>query len=184
MAGTFPCPSEAAGCTRCPLWKERTNVVWGAGPVPARIMLVGEAPGYYEDKNGRPFVGRAGVKLNELLTRAGLTREEVYISNRVKCRPPGNRDPLPKEREACYPWLEEEIGAVMPEVVVLLGRTAATMAFPGAVMKDIRGAVRVMGSGAHTAIYLATYHPAAALRQGEVLENCIVQDLQKAKAML
>lgn len=182
--GTYHAPAAALSCTKCPLWHTRQNVVWGTGEVPAKIMLVGEAPGASEDSRGIPFIGRAGKHLDTLLQAAGLTRDDVYISNRVKCRPPDNRDPLPREREACLDWLEDEIERVKPEVVLLLGRSAATFAFPGAVMKDIRGTLRAMTVRGHTATYFATYHPAAALRQGAVVDRLIIDDLIRAKALL
>lgn len=181
---TMHVPVEAMGCARCPLSAGRTNVVWGSGDCPAPIMLVGEAPGYNEDRNGKPFIGRAGKHLDGLLARAGIQRSQVYISNRVKCRPPGNRDPLPAEREKCLPWLEYEIDQVRPEVVILLGRHAATFAFPGAVMKELQGTSRAMTVGSTTSLYIATYHPAAALRQGSHVDDLIVGDLIRAKEML
>ena len=176
-------PVEAMGCLRCPLSAGRTKCVWGSGGI-SPIMLVGEAPGYNEDRSGKPFVGRAGKHLDGLLIRAGIDRSQVYISNRVKCRPPGNRDPYPLEREKCLPWLEQEIQYVQPEVVILLGRHAATLAFPGAVMKELQNTVRSMTIGGHTSLYLATYHPAAALRQGSHVDDLIVGDLKRAKELL
>lgn len=180
---TMRAPTEALGCVRCPLWEGRNKVVWGTGKAPAKIMLVGEAPGYYEDQSGSPFVGRAGKHLDKLLDQAGLTRDDVYISNRVKCRPPNNRDPYPTERKECEPWLLLEIEAVRPQVIVFLGRSAASLGFPGALMKDIRGTLRSMSFGDQTVTCLATYHPAAALRQGEVIDRLIVEDLKRAKGL-
>ena len=170
-------PLEALGCTRCQLWVCRTNVVWGVGPGgPCPIVLVGEAPGYNEDNSGKPFVGASGRLLNRLLSEAGIQRSDVYITNRVKCRPPQNRDPLPLERQACKPWLDYELQEALPRVVVLLGRHAATVAFPGAVMHEIRQTVRVMPVGDQASMFVATYHPAAALRDPS-LEPVIVEDL-------
>ena len=178
--------TEAASCTACPLAATRNRVVWGentASPVP--ILLVGEAPGRYEDKDGRPFVGQAGKLLNSLLERAGITRDDVAISNRCKCRPPDNRDPTPQERDACLPWLEEEVQTTQPAVIVLLGLSAATWAHPMGKpkMAELRGKLKMLTVGGHQAISIVTYHPAAALRQGEVVERLIVADLRKAKEM-
>ena len=178
--------TEAASCTACPLAATRNRVVWGentARPVP--ILLVGEAPGRYEDKDGRPFVGQAGKLLTSLLERAGLDRSMVGITNRVRCRPPENRDPTPQEREACRPWLEEEVSTARPAVIVLLGISAATWAHPMGKpkMAELRGKLKMLTVGEHRAISIVTYHPAAALRQGEVVERLIVADLVKAREM-
>lgn len=178
--------TEAATCTNCDLAAHRNRVVWGENTdhsVP--ILLVGEAPGRYEDKEGRPFVGQAGKLLTSLLERAGLDRSMVGISNRAKCRPPDNRDPTPQERDACLPWLEEEVGTAQPVVIVLLGLSAATWAHPMGKpkMAELRGKLRMLTVGGHTSISIVTYHPAAALRQGEVVERLIVADLGKAKEM-
>jgi uracil-DNA glycosylase family 4 len=175
---------EAATCTACPLAATRNRVVWGDNTdSPRSILLIGEAPGRYEDKEGRPFVGQAGKLLNTLLERAGLPRDDVAITNRVRCRPPENRDPTPQEREACLPWLEEEVQTTQPGVIVLLGLSAATWAHPSSKpkMAELRGTLRVLTVGGHRAISIVTYHPAAALRQGEVVERLIVADLVKAR---
>jgi uracil-DNA glycosylase family 4 len=178
---TFPAPVEAQGCLACPLSTGRTNVVWGFGQVGAKIMLIGEAPGYNEDRQGKPFVGQAGKHLDKLLAQAGISRDHVYITNRVKCRPPQNREPVPKEREECLKWLTQEVNAIKPEVVVLLGRTAASLVFPGnQKMSEMLGKLRAMSIGEHNFLALATYHPAAALRQGELVSSLIVQDLSRA----
>lgn len=179
--------AEAATCTRCDLAATRNRVVWGentGGPVP--ILLIGEAPGRYEDKEGRPFVGQAGKLLNALLERAGLNRSMVGTTNRVRCRPDLNRDPTPQEREACLPWLEEEVATAQPDVIVLLGISAATWAHPSSKpkMAELRGTLKMLTVGGHRAISIVTYHPAAALRQGEVVEQLIVADLEKAREMV
>ena len=109
-------------CTRCALQHERTNIVWGTGNRKADLMFVGEGPGEQEDLQREPFVGPAGVVLNRMIKAMGLTREELYITNVVKCRPPGNRDPKPAEMKACHPWLLEQLGFVRPKVLVTLGR--------------------------------------------------------------
>ena len=178
--------TEAATCTRCPLAATRNRVVWGentGNPVP--ILLIGEAPGRYEDKEGRPFVGQAGKLLTSLLERAGLDRSMVGITNRVRCHPESNRDPTPQERDACLPWLEEEVATAQPGVIVLLGISAATWAHPSSKpkMAELRGKLRMLTVGGHTSISIVTYHPAAALRKGEVVERLIVADLGKAKEM-
>src|SRR5436309_14198083 len=112
--------AEAAGCTRCRLASGRTQVVFGVGNPDADVMFIGEGPGYHEDKQGEPFVGAAGQLLTRLLGEIGLRREDVYIANTVKCRPPGNRDPLPDEIESCRPYLEEQVKLVDPRIIVTL----------------------------------------------------------------
>lgn len=113
---------EVKNCKKCELWKTRNNPVLGDGSLDAKIMFIGEAPGYWEDKKGKPFVGKAGKVLDELLESVGLKREEVYIANILKCRPPNNRDPEPKEIEACSPYLERQIFLISPRVIATLGR--------------------------------------------------------------
>lgn len=181
----------ALGCTRCPLGEvqidekgeeyRRTQVVWGEGNPKADIMIVGEAPGYYEDISGRPFVGRAGKRLNALLGLAGLEREGVYISNLVKCRPAANRRPRPREVETCQDWLDLELGTVAAKVVVLMGKTSTWLAFPHEQKKVPAGQARVMEGR----IYIATYHPSAAMRSSGTpdgaLDKAIVRDLRRAK---
>src|SRR5439155_5461906 len=115
---------EAAGCTKCRLSQGRTQVVFGVGDPNAQVMFIGEGPGYYEDKQGEPFVGAAGQLLTRLLGEIGLRREDVYIANVVKCRPPGNRDPLPDEIEACRPYLQGQLDLIRPQVVGTLGNFA------------------------------------------------------------
>jgi len=120
---------EIRNCRKCNLWKTRTNPVPGSGPLDAKIMFIGEAPGYWEDQKGEPFVGKAGKVLDELLDSIGLKREEVYITNVVKCRPPGNRDPLPEEINACKPFLEGQISLISPAIIATLGRFAMEYIF-------------------------------------------------------
>lgn len=117
--------AEMGDCRRCKLHKSRTNLVFGEGAADARLMFIGEAPGAEEDQQGRPFVGAAGQLLNNLLHKLGLSREEVYIGNILKSRPPGNRDPEPDEVAACLPFLKKQIQAIQPQVIVVLGRIAA-----------------------------------------------------------
>ena len=147
-------------CHRCPLGDSRTTVVFGVGDPHARVMFVGEGPGRNEDLKGEPFVGAAGKLLNELLSHAGLTRDEVYIANVVKCRPPGNRDPEPVEIETCTPFLREQIRLIAPDVLVTLGNFATKL-----VLRTETGITRLHGrpqkAGRFTV--LPIYHPAAAI---------------------
>ena len=150
---------EVHECTRCTLSRKRTNAVPGEGSLDADVMFVGEAPGYYEDRDGRPFVGRAGQLLDELLASIGLRREEVYIANLLKCRPLNNRDPLPGEIEACRPYLDRQIEMIAPKVVVMLGKYSFNQFFPGESIGRARG--KPMSWNGVTAYPM--YHPAAAL---------------------
>jgi uracil-DNA glycosylase len=155
---------EASGCTRCRLAQTRTQVVFGNGNPAADLMFVGEAPGFHEDKQGLPFVGQAGKLLDRLLEGIGLTRADVFVANTLKCRPPGNRDPMPDEKEACEPWLFRQIELVEPKVIATLGNHA-TKQLTG---KDI-GITRVHGReqpitlGSRELLLYPLYHPAAAL---------------------
>ena len=155
-------------CTLCPLHKGRTNPVVGEGPENASAMLVGEAPGRREDETGRPFVGRAGQLLNQLLEEAGLKREEVYITNIVKCRPPNNRDPTEEEKAACSPYLLNQLDIIRPKVVVALGRHSAAFLFqhfslPWEGITKQRGRPYKVDTLFHHFWLIATYHPASAL---------------------
>lgn len=152
---------EVAICTRCPLAQARTKAVPGEGPVNASIMFIGEGPGFHEDQQGRPFVGAAGQFLNELLQSIGLKREEVYITNVVKCRPPGNRDPQPEEIEACRAYLDRQIAIIKPKVIVTLGRYSMARAFPNEKISSIHGKPRKVDG----IVYVPMFHPAAALHQ-------------------
>jgi uracil-DNA glycosylase len=155
--------SEAAGCTKCRLAAGRTQVVFGVGDPDADLMFIGEGPGFHEDKQGEPFVGAAGQLLTRMLGEIGLTREQVYIANIVKCRPPGNRDPLPDEIEACTPWLVEQISFIQPKLVVTLGNFATKY-----VLQTQRGITSVRGRvyGWHGRKVIPTFHPAAILHGG------------------
>ncbi len=124
--------ARVKGCTKCPLSASRTNVVFGEGNPHAAVMLVGEGPGEVEDQTGRPFVGPAGQKLTEVLASVGISRDEVYITNVVKCRPPGNRVPTKKEMEACWPYLEAQIALIKPGLIVTLGNTPTQWFVPTA----------------------------------------------------
>jgi uracil-DNA glycosylase family 4 len=148
-------------CTLCSLHQGRTQAVPGEGPLSADIMFIGEGPGFHEDRQGRPFVGAAGKFLEELLASIGMTREQVYIANVVKCRPPGNRDPLPDELSACEPYLERQIQLIKPRVIVTLGRFSMYRYFPGAAISKIHGQPKRVGN----AMVVPMFHPAAALHQ-------------------
>jgi uracil-DNA glycosylase len=152
--------AEAAGCTRCRLHESRTQVVFGQGDPHADLMFVGEAPGFHEDRQGVPFVGPSGQLLNRLLEGIGLRREDVYIANVVKSRPPQNRDPQPDEIAACRPWLDAQIRLVDPKVVVTLGNFAAKT-----LLETTTGITRLRGQTYpfQGRVLLPTFHPAAAL---------------------
>ncbi|MBM3659879.1 MAG: uracil-DNA glycosylase [Actinobacteria bacterium] len=155
----------ALGCTACPLAETRTQVVFGVGDPHADLMFVGEGPGAEEDRQGIPFVGRAGQLLTRLIDGIGLTRDDVYIANVVKCRPPGNRDPLPVEIETCRPYLEAQVGFVAPIVVVTLGNFATKLLLDTKTgITKLRGQELPFGD----ALLVPTLHPAAVLRGGGV----------------
>jgi len=152
---------EIAICQRCELSQGRTKAVPGEGPENAEIMFIGEAPGFHEDRQGRPFVGAAGKFLEELLASIGLTREDVYIGNVIKCRPPGNRDPLAGEIAACKPFLDKQIELIQPKLIVTLGRLSMARYFPDTKITRIHGQPKRIGNR----IYYPMFHPAAALHQ-------------------
>ncbi|MEA3375422.1 MAG: uracil-DNA glycosylase [Chloroflexota bacterium] len=166
--------AEIRQCTKCLLHRGRTHAVPGEGPEDADIMLVGEAPGFHEDQQGRPFVGAAGQFLEELLSGIGLTRDQVYITNVIKCRPPGNRDPLPKEVRECEPYLDRQIELIEPTVLVTLGRFSMARAFPNARISHIHGEPRKIGG----VVYYPMYHPAAALHRPS-LRSSVEADMQR-----
>jgi uracil-DNA glycosylase family 4 len=170
---------EVAKCTRCLLHRGRTKAVPGEGPSDADIMFIGEAPGFHEDQQGRPFVGAAGNFLDELLEMIGLSRREVYIANVIKCRPPGNRDPLPEEIEACKPFLDRQIELIEPKLVVTLGRFSMARAFPKTRISRIHGQPRKIGG----VIYYPMYHPAAALHQPS-LRRTVEEDMLQIPELL
>jgi DNA polymerase len=169
---------------RCPLSQTRTQVVLGSGAPDAEIMFVGEAPGYHEDQQGIPFVGQAGKLLDRLLAGIGLTREDVYVVNTLKCRPPGNRDPLPEEKHECEPWLFRQIELIKPKVIATLGNHA-TKQLTG---KET-GITRVHGQpqqavyGSMTVTIFPLYHPAAALYTPAMLK-VLEEDFAKLPALL
>lgn len=151
---------EIAACQNCPLYKGRTRTVPGAGPVNADIMFVGEAPGFHEDQQGVPFVGASGKYLEQLLEQVGLSRREVFISNVVKCRPPGNRDPLRPELDACESYLNRQIEVINPKVIITLGRFSMAKYFPNGRISKIHGQPK----RADGRLYYPMFHPAAILR--------------------
>lgn len=171
--------AEVAQCTRCLLHRGRTRAVPGEGPQNAEIMFIGEAPGFYEDQQGRPFVGAAGQFLEELLKEIGLQREQVFIANVIKCRPPGNREPLPEEIEACKPFLDRQIELLHPRLIVTLGRFSMARAFPNARISSIHGQPRKIGG----VIYYPMYHPAAALHQPS-LRRDVEEDMRRIPELL
>jgi uracil-DNA glycosylase len=155
--------ADAATCTRCRLAEGRTQVVYGVGNPDADLMFIGEGPGFHEDKQGEPFVGAAGQLLTRLLGEIDLARDDVYIANVVKCRPPGNRDPLPDEIEACTPWLVEQVSLIQPTVIVTLGNFATKF-----VLDTTTGITRMRGQVFpwHGRKVIPTFHPAAILHGG------------------
>jgi DNA polymerase len=166
-------------CERCILSKSRKNAVPGEGPPDADIMFIGEGPGFHEDQQGRPFVGAAGRFLEELLEGIGLKREDVYITNVVKCRPPGNRDPQLEEIESCNPYLDQQIELINPKVIVTLGRFSMERFFPGQKISRIHGQPRRIGGR----LVVPMYHPAAGLHQPR-WKSTIEEDFQKLPRLL
>ncbi len=163
---------EVQGCTRCPLYETRTKAVFGAGNADAELMFVGEAPGADEDRQGLPFVGRAGQLLNQLLEEIGLSREEVFIANVLKSRPPGNRDPQPLEIQACEPYLFEQVRLIEPKVVCTLGNFATKLLSGSQVgITKVRGTPQLHALGGRPVFLLPLLHPAAALRTPAMKET-------------
>ena len=170
---------QMASCHACGLAQQRTQVVPGEGADSAEVVFIGEAPGYNEDRLGRPFVGPAGAFLDELLALVGMSRHDVYIANVVKCRPPANRDPLPGEILACKPWLDRQIEMIGPKVVVTLGRFSLARFVPNESISKVHGKPRQVGD----LICFPMYHPAAALHQGS-LRRTLEEDMQRLPAVL
>ena len=175
---------EARACTLCPLNESRTQVVFGAGNADADLMFVGEAPGFHEDQQGIPFVGRAGKLLDELLQEQGLARDDVFITNVLKSRPPDNRDPQPDEIEACRPYLQRQVELIEPRVICTLGNFATKL-----LSGSSRGITQVHGQpqlreiGGRTVKLFPIFHPAAALRTPRVKEQ-LREDFSKLPALL
>ncbi|MFH1523847.1 MAG: uracil-DNA glycosylase [Chloroflexota bacterium] len=170
---------EVTACQKCALYHSRKNSVPGEGPANSEIMFIGEGPGFYENEQGRPFVGAAGKFLDELLAEAGLKRPEVWIGNVVKCRPPGNRDPLPEELSACNEYLERQIAAIDPKIIITLGRYSMGKFMPGVKISAIHGQMRQVGDR----FVIAMFHPAAALHQGS-LKPAIMKDFAQLPRLL
>ena len=167
------------GCTACALARGRTRVVPGEGSESARVMFIGEGPGYHEDQQGRPFVGPAGKLLDELIASIGMKRADVYITNVVKCRPPGNRDPLPGEIEACRQWLDPQIQMLRPRVIVTLGRHSLARFLPKDIISKVHGIPRNVGDH----LVFPVHHPAAALHQPS-LRKTLEEDFKKIPGLL
>jgi uracil-DNA glycosylase family 4 len=153
--------SQIVNCRKCALAQGRTNAVPGEGPENAHIMFIGEAPGFHENRLGRPFVGAAGQFLEELLASIRMRREDVYICNVIKCRPPNNREPLPNEIEACRPYLEYQLALIKPRLIVTLGRYSMAKFLPKATISRVHGMPSKFGEF----VVLPMFHPAAALHQ-------------------
>src|SRR5579875_1737281 len=166
--------AEVCTCEQCDLWKTRTRAVPGEGNPQAKIMFIGEGPGYHEDKQGRPFVGPSGHLLDELLASIGMKRADVFITNVVKCRPPENRDPLPAEIAACAGYLDRQIALLRPRLIVTLGRSSMARFFPGESISKIHGKLRNVGGQ----LVLPMFHPAAGLRDPSK-RTALIQDFQQ-----
>lgn len=171
---------EVSVCTKCQLHFSRKQAVPGEGPPNAEILFIGEGPGFHENDQGRPFVGAAGRFLEELLESIGMTREQVFITNVVKCRPPGNRDPRPEEIDTCTGnYLDRQVQAINPKVIVTLGRYSMGLYLPNAKISDVHGqALRVKGR-----LVVPMYHPAAALHQGS-LKPVVERDFAKLPELI
>lgn len=165
---------QVQACTRCPLYKSATHGVPGEGPVNAEIMMIGEGPGFHEDQQGRPFVGAAGKFLDELLAGINLRRSDIFITNVVKHRPPGNRDPMPEEIEACRLWLDQQIDLIKPKVIVTISRFAMARWFPNEKISAIHGKARRFGN----LLVVPMFHPAAALHN-QSLRPTLEADFKK-----
>ena len=171
---------EIALCRECEeLARTRNKVVPGEGPENSQIVFIGEAPGFHEDQQGRPFVGQAGQFLEQLLGSIGLKRDDVYICNVIKCRPTGNRDPLPMEIKNCQKWLDRQLELLAPKMIVTLGRYSLARYFPGETISKVHGKARKENN----VIYFAMYHPAAALHQ-QSLRQTIESDIRKIPELL
>jgi DNA polymerase len=171
--------AEVAECSDCILHMSRKLSVPGEGPADSQIMFIGEGPGFHENEQGRPFVGAAGKLLESLLESAGLSRDQVFICNVVKCRPPGNRDPQPEEMEACSKYLDRQIRAINPKVIVTLGRFSMARYFPKARISAIHGQAKTIDGR----LVIPFYHPAAALHQPK-LRIVVEEDFAKLVGLL
>ncbi len=177
---------EIRKCRKCRLWKNKKNAVPGEGNYSAEIMFVGEAPGKTEDEQGKPFVGKAGQLLNEILKRNGIDRKDVYITNVVKCRPPGNRNPLSDEIEACFPYLKRQIEIIKPKIIVTLGNFGTKVilemyGFKSSSISRIHG--KLFSSPLHGVKILPTFHPAACIYNPKLIEK-FAEDIGKVATLL
>ena len=170
---------EISVCTKCALHESRKKAVTGEGPADAEIMFIGEGPGFHDNEQGRPFVGASGKFLDQLLAQAGLERSDVFIANVVKCRPPANRDPQPEELLACNEYLEGQINAINPSIIVTLGRISMGKYVPGAKITSIHGQMQKIDGK----FVIPMYHPAAALHQ-PALRPSILADFAKLPEQL
>jgi uracil-DNA glycosylase family 4 len=170
---------EVSTCQKCALQQSRKLSVPGEGPADSEVMFIGEGPGFHENEQGRPFVGAAGNFLNELLAEAGLKRAEVWIGNVVKCRPPGNRDPQPEELQACNTYLERQIAAINPKIIITLGRFSMSKYMPGVKISAVHGQMRRV----EDRFVIAMFHPAAALHQA-ALKPAILKDFAQLPKLL
>jgi uracil-DNA glycosylase family 4 len=179
---------EIKTCRKCGLWRQRKNAVPGEGNLDVAVMLVGEAPGYWEDVKGRPFVGAAGKILDEMLSKAGISRRDVYITNVIKCRPPENRDPLPSEIQTCTPYLDRQIKIIKPKFLVTLGRHAAFYILAKAAI-ETEGITKIHGKIYEASLLgfevfiMPMYHPAAALYKAKYKDE-LDKDFQLLKLRL
>ncbi|NMC15926.1 MAG: uracil-DNA glycosylase [Chloroflexi bacterium] len=171
--------AQVQQCRACPLSVGRTRAVPGEGPASSRVMFIGEGPGYHEDQQGQPFVGQAGKFLDELLACAGLKRAEVFITNVVKCRPPSNRDPEPEELKACDQYLNAQIEAINPRVIVTLGRFSMAKFVTNGKISQIHGRPHQVDGR----VVVTMYHPAAALHQPD-LKKTLLEDFGRLKQFL
>ncbi len=171
--------AQIRSCTKCILAKGRTQAVPGEGPANAEIMMIGEAPGFYEDRDGRPFVGASGKFLDELLAGIHIKREEIYICNVIKCRPPQNRDPQPDEMDLCKPYLDQQIALIQPKVIITISRFAMARWFADKKIGEIHGKPKKIGD----LVVLPMYHPAAALHQPS-LRRVLEEDFGKIPGIL
>lgn len=179
---------EIKKCRKCELWRTKTNYVPGEGKESARVVFIGEAPGREEDKQGRPFVGSAGKLLDELLEGIGLSREDVFIGNVLKCRPPKNRDPKPEEIDACSPYLIRQLDIIKPDVIVCLGRHSASFIFdffnlPFRGISRERGNIKKVKAWNKDVYVIPVYHPAAALYRPP-LKDTLIEDFRKIGSLL
>lgn len=170
---------EVSACILCRLHSARKKAVPGEGPADADILFIGEGPGFHENEQGRPFVGAAGRFLEELLSSIDLRREQVFICNVVKCRPPGNRDPMPDEIETCRPYLDRQIATINPAVIVTLGRFSMARYFGTAKISSVHGQAKTIDGR----LVVAMFHPAAALHQPN-LKQSIEEDFRKLPSLI